>query len=241
MTPDPAHPPPAPPVLPGEDLSTLEGFVFVQSARGWRFGFDAVMLARHVFDGPQGDLLEIGTGCGVVAVLLAGRGWKGRIVAVEIQPALADRARRNVQANGVAGLVTVLQGDACRHADLLPPGRFQRVVANPPCWRLGSGRTNPDPERAGARHEFHIDARRLCGVLRERLAPEGLASLLYPPERLPDVLKAADAAGLSVVRRADLLPATGRPPEVVLLDLAHGRGRPCEVAPLRMLARPAVP
>lgn len=219
--------PPRPDALEGENVSVLEGrFAFVQAARGWRFGSDAVMLARHVFDGPQGDLLEIGTGCGVVPVLLAGWGWQGSITAIEVQPDLADRARRNVVANGCGSAVAIVEGDARRHRDLLPPGTFARVIANPPYWRLGSGRTNPHPERAVARHEFLLDVPSLLAIIRDRVAPGGLATVLYPPERMPDLRGAVDAAGLSVVRTVDLIPAPGRPAEVVLIDIAPGRGLP---------------
>lgn len=228
--------------LPGENVAVLENrFAFAQATRGWRFGFDAVMLARHVFSGPPGDLLEIGTGCGVVAVLLAGWGWPGRIVAIEVQPALADRARRNVQANGVADQVRVVEGDARLHRDLVPGGTFTRVIANPPYWRLGTGRTNPDPERAAARHEFLLDAPSLFRIVRDRLAHDGVASVLYPPERLPDVRLDAARAGLSVVRSVDLGAKPDAPPEVVILDLAADAPPRTEARSWQWLGRPGAP
>jgi tRNA1Val (adenine37-N6)-methyltransferase len=209
-----------PDVLPGEDVAVLEDrFRFVQAQRGWRFGIDAVMLAKHVLEGPHGDLLEIGTGCGVVAILLAGWGWTGKIVAVEIQPALADRARRNVLANGVGDAVTIIEGDARCLPDYLGKAAFRRVVSNPPYWRLGTGRTNPDPERAAARHELLMNVASLLRIARQRLSPDGVASILYPPERMSDVSRAAAEEGLVVTGTVDLLGTKGRPPEVVLLDL----------------------
>ena len=228
----------SPDALPGEDVSVLEGrFAFVQAARGWRFGSDAVMLARHVLAGPQGDLLEVGTGCGVVAVLLAGWGYAGTITAIEVQPELADRARRNVAANDFSQAITVVEGDARRHGDLLRPGTFARVIANPPYWRLGSGRTNPHPEKAVARHEFLLDLPALLAIIRDRLATGGLATILYPPERLGDVSAAVDRADLSVARTVDLVPAPGRPAEVVLIDLVRGRGQPRGASSLSLLGR----
>ena len=87
------------PLSPDEDLTVLfDRLAFAQARRGWRFGIDAVLLARHVAAGPCGDTLEVGTGCGVVAILLADGGFAGPIVTVESQPALADRARRSAGA-----------------------------------------------------------------------------------------------------------------------------------------------
>jgi tRNA1Val (adenine37-N6)-methyltransferase len=231
-----------PPLRPDEDLSVLqERFVFAQARHGWRFGVDALLLAGHVREGPPGDLLEVGAGCGVVAVLLAGQGWAGRIVAMEVQPDLADRARRNVAANGLGDRVQVVEGDARRHRELLPPGTFDRVVSNPPFWALGTGRRNPDPEREAARHEVLLDMASLLDLVRQRLAPGGLATVLYPAERLADVEAQAARAGLSVVGVTAFVPADGRPAEVVAVDLRPGTG--CARQPLRTrrIPRPGAP
>jgi len=215
-------------VAPGEDLSPLFGrFAFVQSVRGYRFGVDAVLLARHVLAGPHGPALEVGTGCGVIAVLLTGWGFRGHVTAVEVQPALADRARRNVASNGVSDRVTIVEADALDGSSLPPGVRFTRVLSNPPFYAAGTGRPNPDRERAAARHELRLDMGRLLGLVRDRLAPDGLASLLYPAAREAEAFAGAAARGLSVVRIVPALPAPGAAPEVVLLDLAHGSGRLC--------------
>lgn len=231
-----------PPLLPDEDLTVLQDrLVFAQSRRGWRFGSDAVLLAAHVQEGPRGDLLEVGTGCGVVCILLAAGGWEGRLVALEVQPDLADRARRNAAANGLSGRVEVVEGDVRAHRDLLPPGPFARIVANPPFWRLGSGRTNPHPERAAARHEVLLDVPTLLDVVRERLAPGGLATLLYPPERLAEVEGAVPRASLSLVQVTAWTPDPGRAPEVLALDLAPGVGLPRRPPRTRAIPRPGAP
>jgi len=215
-------------VGPDEDVTPLfDRFVFVQSRRGYRFGIDAVLLARHVLAGPHGPGLEVGAGSGVVSVLLAGWGFAGPLTAIEIQPAMADRARRNAAANGVADRVAVIRADARDPAALPAGARFARIFSNPPFFKAGSGRANPDPERATARHEKTLDMDALLDLVRDRLAPDGVASVLYPAAREGEVLARASARPLSVVRVVPAIPAPGAEAEVVLLDLVHGRGRVC--------------
>ena len=229
------------PLSPDEDLTVLfDRLAFAQARRGWRFGIDAVLLARHVAAGPCGDTLEVGTGCGVVAILLADGGFAGPIVTVESQPALADRARRNVAWNGLGDVIQVIEGDIRDHARLLGDRTFTRVVANPPFHAIGTGRTNPEFEKAVARHEMRLDVDGLLDVVRAHLSPDGLASVLYPAGREADVVRAAAGRALSVTCRTPCVPAPGRPPRVVLLDLAHGAGRAtAEGSPVLMDRRSA--
>ena len=228
---------------PDEDVSVLgDCLTFIQSRRGWRFGIDAVLLARHVLAGPRGAVLEVGTGCGVVAALLAASGWEDAIVAVEVQPALADRARRNVAANALEDRVSVVEAEARDLVPVLADRTFARVVSNPPFWPAGSGRTNPHPERAIARHELAIDMAGIMAVVASRLAPGGLATILYPAAREGEACAAAAAAGLRVVRTTPAVPGPGRPPRLVILDIRHGRGgspeRAAAVSMMRSLTAP---
>lgn len=215
------------PAVPDEDVSVLFDLAFVQSRTGWRFGIDALLLARHLATGPaalppsarDARLLEIGTGCGVVAVLAARWGFPGAIVAVERQPALADRARRNVAAAGLSDRVRVLHADAAALPD--DGMRFERIASNPPFHRRGSGRVNPDPERRDARHESTLDMEGLFALAAARLAPGGLASFLYPAARCDQAVAAARRAGLSV---AGITPCAHGPdaaPRVVIIDACH--------------------
>jgi tRNA1Val (adenine37-N6)-methyltransferase len=221
-----------------EDLSILfNRFQFAQARTGWRFGIDAVVLARHVLGGPGGNTLEIGTGCGVISILLAGWGWAHPITAVEIQPALADRARRNIVANKVDDQVLVIEGDANDPVILGAGRKFDRIFSNPPFHKVGSGRMNPDPERAAARHELFMNMSNLLDVIAGRLTPSGLATVLYPFERLDDLIERAAASRLSPVRTTNALPAPGEPPHLVLVDLMPGLGHARDTATPILLDR----
>ncbi len=203
-----------------EDVAVLEDRVaFVQSRRGWRFGIDAVLLARHVYAGPQLDALEIGTGVGVIPILLASWGYRGPITAIEVQLALAARAIRNVSANGLDDSIQVVIGDVRELARTHPEQRFNRVVSNPPYFGTGDGHLNPHPEKAAARHEVHLDLESLCRVIAAHLNTEGTASILYPWAKRHDLARAATAVGLEVIREHKALPEDERPARVGIFDL----------------------
>lgn len=222
---------PLPPALADEDVAVLFGLGFVQSRAGWRFGIDALLLARHLSHGPAqvpgGDrafrMLEVGTGCGVVSILAVAWGFPGRIDAVECQPALADRARRNVAAAGMDDRILVVQADAAALTD--DGTRFDRIASNPPFHRRGHGRPNPDPERCLARHESSLDMAGLFALAADRLAPDGLLSVMYPASRLEAARLAASRAGLIVVGVTPCGHGADGPTRVVILDAAFpGRG-----------------
>ncbi len=212
-----------PPLLPGEDLTVLlDSIVLAQAQRGYRFGEDVVALARHLLQtGPRGPLLEIGTGCGVLSLLLAVQGWRDPIWAVELQEALADRATRNVRANHREAQIRVIRGDARDPGSWLPEGAsFLRVVSNPPFWPVGSGHRSPHPEKETARHEVSLDLPSLLRTTRTALAPGGIATLLYPLARLAEVHRQAQALGLRMDHWTEVLPAARPTRALVAIDLS---------------------
>ena len=213
-----------------EDLSVLyDRWLFVQSARGYRFGIDAVVLARYAQavmesqDGKTPVVLDIGTGCGVAAILLAASMPAAAVTAIEIQPTQVDRARRNVALNGLTCRVFVLEGDIQDFVDLPNSGNIDLIISNPPFYRAGSGRINPDGERAIARHELRLNMSGLMAAIVRLLGPAGHAIVLYPAERLDECLAESTTHGLVADALVPLLPALGAPAESYLINLVHAR------------------
>jgi len=236
-------------ILEGEDLTVLaDRWLFVQAVRGYRFGIDAVLLARYA-SGLVGShvpesasVLDIGAGCGVVGLILADLCPRVTVTGIEIQTAQADRARRNVALNGLEERVTIRTGDVREFA--ATGARFDLVVSNPPFYRAGSGRVNPDGERAVARHEISLDMDGLLEAVSRLMAPGGRAVVLYPAERLSECVLAAGRHGLAGVELVPLLPRPGAQPESFLVGLAEGidgSARDPVTAPPMCLSREAPP
>ena len=214
----------------GEDLTVLyDRFLFVQSAKGYRFGIDAVLLARYAarseVTGGRKDLsvLDVGTGCGIAAVLMASLLPHATIHGIEIQPAQVDRARRNVALNSLSCRIFVIEGDMGVYSEGSGAGVFDLVISNPPFYRAGSGRINPDGERAIARHEIRLTMAGLLNSTVRVLAPDGHAVVLYPAERLEECFAESLRHGLIAAAVVPLLPLPDATAESYLIDLVHSR------------------
>ena len=201
----------------GETLDTFyRGRIrILQKKKGYRFSVDAPLLADFIRTGPDDEIVELGTGSGVVSLLLSLKPFR-RITALEIQPALADLARRNVTLNGLEDRVAVLEQDWRRYR----PGRkFDLVFSNPPYIRSGTGFPSRTPEKAVAKHEIHGEITDVMAATAELLSPAGRACFIFPEIRRSDFLEAAGALGLGLRRSRSVHPRGDEPPNLFLSEI----------------------
>lgn len=212
-----------------ESLDTFyRGRVLIlQKTRGYRFSLDAPLLADFIRPRAGDELLELGTGSGVIALLLGGRCF-AHLTALEIQPSLAGLARRNVRLNGLEDRISVRRADFRRFQ---PGTRFDIVYSNPPYILKSTGFLSADPEKAVAKHEIKCDIQDVMRAANELLKPGGRACFVFPARRAEDFARAAEAAGLAVRRRRFVHPRPGEPASLFLAECRFGRG------PLRELPR----
>ncbi len=210
------------PAAPRPDGETLDTFYrgrirILQSKTGYRFSVDAPLLADFIRTRPGDEALEIGTGNGVISLLLSVKPFKG-ITAIEIQPGLAVLAGRNVELNGLRDRIEVVRADLRTYE----PGRtFDLIFSNPPYIRRSSGFLSISAERSAAKHELHGGIGEILGKTAEWLAPEGRACFVYPDRRRVDLLTAAGESGLAVRRLRFVHPRAGEPPNLFLIELGH--------------------
>jgi tRNA1(Val) A37 N6-methylase TrmN6 len=210
------------PAAPRRDGETLDAFYHgrlrvLQKRKGYRFSVDAPLLADFIRARPDDEALELGTGSGIVSLLLSVKPVK-RITAVEIQPGLADLARRNVALNGLEGRIEVVEADLRTY----DPGRaFDLIFSNPPYIRRETGFLGPSAEKSAAKHEIHGTIDAVLAKTSAWLGPEGRACFVFPEKRRPDFLAAAGAGGLSVRRLRFVHPRAGEAPNLFLVELAH--------------------
>lgn len=191
----------------------------VQEQTGYRYSIDAVILADYAGRFPGGRVLELGSGCGIIALILAYRNPAVRIFGVEVQSALARLAEENVRENGMQGRIVILHEDMKRLHTGMTGGPVDQVVANPPFYRINTGRINPNMQRAVARHEV---AARLCDVTdaaARMLRTGGRVTLIYPGERLCDLMEEMRRAR---IEPKEIQPVQSGPEETAKLVLAAG-------------------
>jgi len=201
------------------------GLKIIQARRGYRHSVDAILVADAADPKPGERVLDLGAGTGAVSLLLAAKAPACRIVGLEVQEALADRARRAIRLNGCEGRVEIVTGDLRRPAASLARGGFDLVVSAPPYFPAGSGLVSPEPEAAAAKHEILCTLEDVVAAAAYALAPRGRFWLIHRAGRLTDLTAALAAHGLTLDR---LRPVHSRAdsPATFLLGRAVPGGRP---------------
>lgn len=203
-----------------------------QPAWGYRFSIDAVLLADFAAPLCGETALDLGTGCGVVLLLLARlRPSLRRGVGVEIQASLWKFARGNFEENGLSDRLTAVHADFRRAAAGAADGRFDLVVSNPPYVRVGEGRRNPDPQKETARHEVTCTLSDLMRAAKPRLSPGGAFAMVGPAHRLTEILAKAAENGIAPRTLRFVHPFHDRPAALVLFAGGAERSPGPEVLP----------
>jgi tRNA1Val (adenine37-N6)-methyltransferase len=174
-----------------ETLDTLFGgrLKILQKKRGYRFSIDALLLAHFTEPGPDDRVVELGTGCGIVPLILILRKKAKIITGVEIQPSLADLARRNAVLNRCSSRFRVWEEDLGRLDQRAKRESFDLVLTNPPYRRVGSGRVNPHAEKAVARHEIRATLEEVLRSAHYLLKDKGRLAMIYPAPRVADLMR----------------------------------------------------
>ena len=218
----------------GETLDTFyHGRIRVlQNKKGYRFSVDAPLLADFIRTRAADEALELGTGSGVISLLLSVKPFR-RIVALEIQEGLADLARRNVEINGLGDRVEVVQADL----RIYDPGRrFDLIFSNPPYIREATGFLSRSEEKSAAKHELHGDIGDFLEKTAIWLEPEGRACFIYPEKRRVDFARAADRHGFRILRFRQVLPRAPAPANLFLAELGFAAVEPEVMPPLILFA-----
>lgn len=204
-----------------------------QHQRGYRFSIDAVLLADFARPHPGDTVLDLGTGCGIIPMILAYRHPRIRIKGVEIQPELAELATANIDANGMAGRVEVVRGDIREIAVDPVCGPVDIVVSNPPYRRPCSGKINPDRQRALARHEIVITLPELLQAAGRLLKNGGRFVTVYPAERMAELVRRMHQEGIEPKRVRTIHSDRVSDAKLILVEgRKHGRPGVIVQAPL---------
>jgi len=218
---------------PGETLDEiLDGQLrIIQPRQGYRFSLDALLLAHFVHMKKGAALLDLGTGSAVIPMILYRRWRCNRAVGVEIQPELADMARRSLKVNGLSGPIAVIEGDLRAAEKLVPAQAFDVVTFNPPYRKLHSGRLNPLAQKARARHELHGDLGDFLRASVHAVRPAGGVFAIYPSRRLAELIFQMRRLRLEPKRLRMVHSRRDTAGEFVLIEGRAGGGEELQVLP----------
>jgi tRNA1Val (adenine37-N6)-methyltransferase len=159
-----------------------------QSRRGYRFNLDSLILAHFVSVKSRTVNLDLGCGNGIIALVLAGRYVHSKWHGLEIQRDLALLAKKNVDQNGMQRRIIIDEGDARDIRKFYRQNSFDNIVFNPPYRKIDSGRINPLPEKAIARHEISGSLDHFLQAAQHTLKPGGRVFTIYPAARMVEMI-----------------------------------------------------
>lgn len=196
----------------------------LQKKRGYRFSVDAVLLSQFCRIRKKEKVIDLGTGCGILPLLLSQTTKAHSFVGVEIQKGLAELAKKNVLLNHLDGRVSILQKDFRGLKKAFPPGSFDVVLSNPPYRRYRTGRVNPALEKAIARHEIKGTLEDLISVASYLLPPKGRCYLIFPALRTVDLLAALRSQRLEPKRLQFVYPHSQEDAKFILTESIRDSG-----------------
>jgi len=204
-----------------------------QSRAGYRFSLDALLLAYFVAVKPTDRIIDLGTGNGVLPLVLASLHSSVTVTGVELQPAMIERARRNIDLNGLTARIQILRGDVRNYEQIASGPSFDVAVSNPPYRKPSSGRLSVNDERQIARHEMQGGLSDFLRAAVFLLRGKGRLALVYPAVRCADVLTAMRQARLEPKRLRMVHSFAGAPASLVLVEgVKGGRSGMDVLAPL---------
>ena len=196
-----------------------------QHREGYRFSIDAVLLAAFSRPKPADRVVDLGTGCGIMPLIIGSRHPETRIVGVEIQPDLAELARRNIEINGLQSRIAIIENDMRSLSMKAISGPVDIVICNPPYRKSRSGRINPHSQRAVARHEILMTLPDMTAAASRILAVSGRFAVIYPAERITELLLQLRASDIEPKKIQTVHSHIQDPARLVLVSGVKG-GRP---------------
>ena len=214
------------PLLPDETLGTMfQGTLkVIQKKSGYRFSLDAVILGRLAQVSAGDRVIDLGTGCGIIPLILAASTQVKEIVGVEIQEELAEVAYRNVLLNDLQDRITIIKEDLKNLPSSYPTGSFGVILTNPPFLKQDTGRINPQRQKSIARHEIAVSLQEMLKVASFLLKTPGKFFVIYPAFRLVDLFYEMRQCGLEPKTIQCVHSQIDTPAKMVLVEGVKGGG-----------------
>lgn len=230
-------------LYPGERLDDLErnGYKIIQNDKTFCFGMDAVLLSGFAQVKPGEKALDLGTGTGIIPILLKGKTAGDHFTGLEIQEASADMARRSVLYNHLEDQISIVQGDIKEAHTLFDAASFDVITSNPPYMTGNHGLVNPDMPKAIARHEILCTLEDVIGQASRLLRPGGRFYMVHRPFRMAEIMTKMTAHRLEPKRMRLVYPFVDKEPNMVLIEgLKGGKPRITVEKPLIVYKEPGV-
>lgn len=208
----------------GERIDDLQrdGLQIIQHPNKFCFGMDAVLLSSFANAKESDRVIDLGTGTGIIPILMSAKTKAEELIGLEIQEDSADMAARSVLLNDLSGRVKIVNGDIKRAAELFQAASFDVVTCNPPYMIGQHGIKNPNEPKAIARHEILCTFEDVSYQAAKLLKPGGSLYLVHRPFRLAEIFESLMKNRLEPKRMQLVYPYVDREPNMVLIEAVRG-------------------
>ena len=207
-----------------ERLDDLQrnGLRIIQDPERFCFGMDAFLLSGFA-NAKEGDrVLDLGTGTGIIPILMSAKTRARELIGLEIQEESADMARRSVRLNDLEYKVKIVQGDIKEAGQIFDAASFDVVTSNPPYMINSHGLQNPDAPKAIARHEVCCSLEDVVAAAARCLKSGGKFYMVHRPFRLAEIMVVMHEYKLEPKRMQLVYPFVDKEPSMVLIEGARG-------------------
>lgn len=226
-------------VIPNELLKSDEriddlqrnNYKIIQNTKKFCFGMDAVLLSGFARVHADETVLDLGTGTGIIPILLEAKSPGKHFTGLEIQSESADMARRSVTLNKLEDKIDIVEGDIREASGLFGAASFDVVTCNPPYMNHSQGIINPDNSKAIARHEILCTLEDVIREAAKVLKVNGRIYMVHRPFRLVDIINTCSEYKLEAKRMRLVYPYIDKEPNMVLIECVKGGGRNLIVEP----------
>jgi len=211
----------------GERIDDLmrNGYGIIQDSNRFCFGMDAVLLSGFAAAATGQKMLDLGTGTGIIPLLMEAKTPIAHLIGLEVQEDSADMARRSVALNGLEEKIEIVTGDIKEADQLFPAASFDVITCNPPYMIGQHGLQNPTSAKAIARHEILCTFEDIAEKTEKLLKPGGHFYLVHRPFRLAEIMCTLQKYHLEPKRMQLVYPYVDKEPNMVLLEATRG-GKP---------------
>ena len=226
-----------------ERLDDLQrnGYQIIQKKDGFCFGMDAVLLSGFAVVKPGEKAIDLGTGTGIIPILLEAKYEGEHYTGLEIQDEVAEMAARSVALNHLEEKVSIVKGDIKEASRLFGAASFDVVTSTPPYMNDAHGLKNPDLPKAIARHEVLCTLDDVAREAAKLLRPGGRFYMVHRPHRLIEIITALTKYKLEPKRMKMVHPFVDKEANMVLIEAVRGGKSMIKVeAPIVVYREPGV-
>ena len=230
------------PLKENERLDDLQnGYHIIQNTRDFCYGIDAVLLSDFARVKKGEQALDLGTGTGIIPILLKAKTQGEHFTGLEIQPESADMARRSVALNDLQDRIDIVEGDIKDASKIFGASSFHVVTTNPPYMTAQHGLTNLHEAKTIARHEVLCNLEDIIRESARLLVPGGRFYMVHRPFRLAEIISLMVQYRIEPKRMRLVYPYVDREPNMVLIEgLLGGNSRITVEKPLIVYEKPGV-